>query len=155
MLIRTIRSVAVALVAASALTACKGDQKPAVDSTAKPPAAAADANGFSASNVTPDPGGKVVTVELYSDAVGNYFKPSEIHAKRGDVIRYTLKVGVHNVHFLADSNAGRSGYPQAPSDLIQLPGQTLDLAVKMAAGTYYFQCDPHAALGMKGHLIVE
>jgi len=155
MFIRTIRSVAVALVAASALTACKGDQKPAVDSTAKPPAAAADANGFSASNVTPDPGGKVVTVELYSDAVGNYFKPSEIHAKRGDVIRYTLKVGVHNVHFLADSNAGRSGYPQAPSDLIQLPGQTLDLAVKMAAGTYYFQCDPHAALGMKGHLIVE
>ena len=152
---RTICSFAVALVAASALTACKGDEKPAVDSTAKPPAAAADANGFSASNVTPDPGGKVVTVELYSDAVGNYFKPAEIHAKRGDVIRYSLKVGVHNVHFLADSNAGRSGYPQAPSDLIQLPGQTLDLAVKMPAGTYYFQCDPHAALGMKGHLIVE
>jgi plastocyanin len=155
MLIRTIRSVAVALVVASALAACKGGEKPAVDSTAKPPAAAADANGFSASNVTPDPGGKVVTVELYSDAVGNYFKPAEIHAKRGDVIRYSLKVGVHNVHFLADSNAGRSGYPQAPSDLIQLPGQTLDLAVKMPAGTYYFQCDPHAALGMKGHLIVE
>ena len=155
MLIRTIRSVAVALVAASALTACKGDQKPAADSAAKPPAAGADANGFSASNVTPDPGGKVITVELYSDAVGNYFKPAEIHAKRGDVIRYTLKVGVHNVHFLADSNAGRSGYPQAPSDLVQLPGQTLDLAVKMPAGTYYFQCDPHAALGMKAHLIVE
>jgi plastocyanin len=155
MSIRTLRSFAVALVAASALTACKGDQKPAVDSAAKPPVAAADANGFSASNVTPDPGGKVITVELYSDAVGNYFKPAEIHAKRGDVIRYTLKVGVHNVHFLADSNAGRSGYPQAPSDLVQLPGQTLDLAVKMPAGTYYFQCDPHAPLGMKGHLIVE
>lgn len=154
MFIRIIRSFAVALVAASAFTACKGDQKPAVDSAAKPPATA-DANGFSASNVTPDPGGKVVTVELYSDAVGNYFKPAEIHAKRGDVIRYTLKVGVHNIHFLADSNAGRSGYPQAPSDLVQLPGQTLDLAVKMPAGTYYFQCDPHAALGMKGHLIVE
>jgi plastocyanin len=152
---RTSRSFVVALVAASALTACKGDQKPAVDSTAKPPAAAADANGFSASNLTPDPGGKVVTVELYSDAVGNYFKPAEVHAKRGDVIRYTLKVGVHNIHFLADSNAGRNGYPQAPSDLVQLPGQTFDLAVKMPAGTYYFQCDPHAALGMKGHLIVE
>jgi len=25
----------------------------------------------------------------------------------------------------------------------------------MPAGNYYFQCDPHAALGMKGHLIVE
>jgi len=27
--------------------------------------------------------------------------------------------------------------------------------VKMPAGSYYFQCDPHAALGMKGRLIVE
>jgi len=26
----------------------------------------------------------------------------------------------------------------------------------MAAGsTYYFQCDPHAALGMKGHVKVQ
>lgn len=136
--------------------ACGGEQKPV---TEKAPAAAAaaapSAVAFSTSPLTPDPGGKVVTVELYSDAVGNYFKPAEVHAKAGDVIRYTLKVGVHNVHFLADSNAGRSKYPQSPSDLLQLPGQTLDLAVKMPAGSYYFQCDPHAALGMKGHLIVE
>jgi len=156
MSIRAIRSFAAALVAASAMAACKGgEQKPAAESSAQPKAAAADANPFSASNLTPDPGGKVVTVELYSDAVGNYFKPNEVHAKRGDVIRYTLKVGVHNIHFLADSNAGRSGYPQSPSDLVQLPGQTVDLAVKMPPVTYYFQCDPHAALGMKGHLIVE
>ena len=85
--------------------------------------------------LTPDPGGKVITVELYTDGEGNYFKPAEIHANRGDVVRYTLKVGVHNVHFLADSNAGRSGYPQAPSDFLQLPGQTWDLAVKMPAGS--------------------
>src|SRR5262249_30877998 len=128
--------------------------------TEKAPSAAAaapsaSASAFSASPLAPDPGGKVVTVELYSDAVGNYFKPTDVHAKPGDVIRYTLKVGVHNVHFLADSNAGRSNYPQSPSDMLQLPGQTLDLAVKMPAGNYYFQCDPHAALGMKGHLIVE
>ena len=94
-------------------------------------------------------------MELYTDGAGNYFKPSEIHAKRGDVIRYTLKVGVHNVHFLADSNAGKSAFPATPSDFLQLPGQTWDLAVKMPAGNYYFQCDPHAALGMKGRLIVE
>lgn len=157
MSIRAMRVSLAALVTTLAIAACKGDQKPAADGStqANPPAAAPDANAFSASPLTPDPGGKVVTVELYSDAVGNYFKPAEVHAKRGDVIRYTLKVGVHNVHFLADSNAGRSGYPQAPSDLIQLPGQTVDLAVKLAPGTYYFQCDPHAALGMKGHLIVE
>ena len=133
-----------------------GEQKAAPEKTpAADAAATSSAAGFSASPLTPDPGGKVVTVELYSDAVGNYFKPAEVHAKPGDVIRYTLKVGVHNVHFVADSNAGRSSYPQSPSDMLQLPGQTLDLAVKMPAGSYYFQCDPHAALGMKGHLIVE
>ena len=139
--------------------ACGGEQKTATEkapsAAAAAPSASASASAFSASPLAPDPGGKVVTVELYSDAVGNYFKPTDVHAKPGDVIRYTLKVGVHNVHFLADSNAGRSSYPRSPSDMLQLPGQTLDLAVKMPAGNYYFQCDPHAALGMKGHLIVE
>ena len=117
------------------LAACTSEQKPAGEQTA--PSGAPSATAAPAATggpLTPDP---------------------EIHANRGDVVRYTLKVGVHNVHFLADSNAGRSGFPQAPSDFLQLPGQTWDLAVKMPAGKYYFQCDPHAALGMKGHLIVH
>jgi plastocyanin len=135
--------------------ACGGEQKTATEKAPSAAGAAPSAVAFSASPLTPDPGGKVVIVELYSDAVGNYFKPAEVDAKPGDVIRYTLKVGVHNVHFLADSNAGRANYPQSPSDMLQLPGQTLDLAVKMPAGSYYFQCDPHAALGMKGRLIVQ
>jgi plastocyanin len=140
------------------LTACGGgEQKAPVDASSKQatPSAAVATPGWGAGPFTADPGGKVISVELYSDGTGNYFKPAEIHAKRGDVIRYTLKVGVHNVHFLADSNAGKSAYPATPSDFLQLPGQTWDLAVKMPAGSYYFQCDPHAALGMKGHLVVE
>ena len=100
------------------------------------------------------PTGDTVKVELYSDATGNYFKPKELEAKRGDVIRYTMMVGVHNVHFLPDSNTIKTGLPPA-SDLLQLPGQTYDLLVTMPEGKYYFQCDPHAALGMKGHLKVE
>jgi plastocyanin len=136
------------------LAACGGEQSPANQSapSGQPAAAATTTTG---GPLTPDPGGKVIVVELYTNDQGNYFKPAEIHAKRGDVIRYTLKVGVHNVHFLPDSNAGRSGYPSAASDFLQLPGQTWDVAVKMPAGKYYFQCDPHAALGMQGHLIVE
>jgi plastocyanin len=135
-----------------ALAACGGE--PAPSNQSAPPAQPAAA-ATTAGPLTPDPGGKVIVVELFSNDQGNYFKPAEIHAKRGDVVRYTLKVGVHIVHFLPDSNAGRSGYPAAASDFLQLPGQTWDLAVRMAAGSYYFQCDPHAALGMKGHLIVE
>lgn len=103
---------------------------------------------------TVKPTGDTVKIELYSDATGNYFKPNEIEAKRGDVLRFTMMVGVHNVHFLPDSNTIKTGLPPA-SDLLQLPGQTYDLLVSMQEGKYYFQCDPHAALGMKGHLKVE
>jgi plastocyanin len=153
------RTVPYVLVAAAVLLAACGGEKKATPSetptTAAPATAAPAAAAAPSGPLTPDPGGKIITVELISDGAGNYFKPAEINAKRGDVVRFTLKVGVHNVHFLADSNAGRSGYPQAPSDLLQLPGQTYDVAVKFPAGTYYFQCDPHAALGMKGHLVVQ
>jgi plastocyanin len=61
---------------------------------------------------------------------------------------------VHNVHFLPDSNTIKTGLPPA-SDMLQLPDQTYDLVVSMQPGHYYFQCDPHAALGMKGKLEVE
>ncbi len=98
--------------------------------------------------------GRTIVVEAYSDANGSYYKPSEIEAHRGDVIRFTLKSGVHNIHFLADSNPGKTGLPPA-SDMLQLPDQTYDLKVTLAEGRYYFQCDPHVALGMKGHLKVE
>ena len=101
-----------------------------------------------------NPTGRVITVELYSDEKGNYFKPNDIEAHRGDVVRFTLKSGVHNVHFLADSNPGAQGLPPA-SDFLQLPDQTYDFVVSLEKGHYYFQCDPHALLGMKGHLEVE
>jgi plastocyanin len=98
--------------------------------------------------------GKIVTVELNSDANGNYFKPAKFEVHQGDVVRFILKSGVHNVHFLPDSNAGRSNLPPA-SDMLQLPDQTYDVPVNFKEGTYYFQCDPHAALGMIGHMKVE
>lgn len=139
------------------LTACGGEKAGTSGATATAAATPTPAAGATAPSetLTPDPGGKIITVELYSDDKGNYFKPSEIDAKQGDVIRYTLKVGVHNVHFLADSNAGKSGFPTLPSEMLQLPGQTFDVKVKMAPGKYYFQCDPHAALGMRGHVNVK
>ena len=103
---------------------------------------------------TPAPNGKVIVIEAISDEKGNYFSPNQIEAHKGDVLRFTLKVGVHNVHFLPDSNAIKTGLPPA-SELLQLPGQTYDVPVNFAEGTYYFQCDPHAALGMHGRVKVE
>ena len=142
----------VPIVIAISVVACGGEKK-AADTAAATPAPAATPTA--AGPQTPDPGGKVITVNLVTDEKGNYFEPKEVEAHKGDVIRYTLKAGVHNVHFLADSNAGKSGFPTAPSDLLQLPGQTYDVKVSFSKGKYYFQCDPHAALGMFGHLEVE
>ncbi len=96
----------------------------------------------------------MIVIEMITDETGNYFKPKEVEAKRGDVLRFTIKTGVHNVDFLPDSNPGKTGLPPA-SELMQLPGQSVDIPVTFAPGKYYFQCDPHAALGMRGQLEVE
>ena len=98
--------------------------------------------------------GDTILIEMWTDGTGNYFKPNNVEAHPGDVLRYVLKAGVHNVHFLADSNTIKTGLPAA-SEMLQLPEQTYDLVVAMQPGHYYFQCDPHAALGMKGKLEVE
>ena len=135
------------VVLAFLLVACGGKDgaKPSGQEPVKP----------AGSSNTATPTGKVITVQMIADEKGSRFEPSEIEAHRGDVVRFTLGVGVHNVHFLADSNSGVLNLPE-PSDMLQLPGQTYDLAVNLAVGkTYYFQCDPHVPLGMKGHLKVD
>jgi plastocyanin len=136
---------------AVALAACGGDKSATAGA-----GGAAPANSTAAVPTAPaaPPTGKIITVQMISDDVGNYFKPANFEAHRGDVIRYTLTVGVHNVRFLADSNPGKKYLPPT-SDLLQLPGQTFDVPVNVEPGTYYFQCDAHAALGMRGHVEVE
>lgn len=137
--------------AALLLAACGGQDSTTPTAESAAPTAQVAAGG----EQTPDAGGSVIEVTLLTDEQGNnVFQPAEVAAKPGDVVRYTLGSGVHNVHFLPDSNPGAAGLPAA-SDMLQLPGQTYDVKVSMAPGRYYFQCDPHALLGMVGHLEVE
>ncbi|HEX2778356.1 MAG TPA: plastocyanin/azurin family copper-binding protein [Gemmatimonadaceae bacterium] len=151
--------------ATAALAACAGGEKKGDDdhegqeaaesgtATSTTDAAAAS---FSATQLTPESGRKVVTVQLETDAQGNNkFTPNNFEVHQGDVIRYTLVSGVHNVHFLPDSNPNAKGLPASPSDMLQLPNQTIDLKVTWGPGHYYFQCDPHALLGMMAHVEVE
>ncbi|HEU5050053.1 MAG TPA: plastocyanin/azurin family copper-binding protein [Gemmatimonadales bacterium] len=98
--------------------------------------------------------GDIIEVKLITDEQGNRFEPAQLEAETGDLIRLVLVSGVHNMHFLPDSNPGKTDLPPA-SEMLQLPGQTLDIPVTMGPGSYYFQCDPHAALGMVGRLEVE
>ena len=145
---------AAALAALAVTVACGGNPPASGESTAASPTVAAPATPPAAGPQTPDPGRRVITVQLIADDKGSRFEPSEIEAHRGDVIRFTLSLGVHNVDFLPDSNPGVQGLP-APSDMLQLAGQTYDVKVTFPKGHYSFQCDPHAALGMRGHLEVE
>jgi plastocyanin len=141
------------MLGAVALVACSGSDRPASDdkaSTAAPSTAPASTETGPAVKAT----GKVIVVELFTDEKGNYFKPNKLEVHQGDMIRFTLGAGVHNVHFLPDSNPGKKYLPPA-SDFLQLPGQTYDFIVNLDPGKYYFQCDPHALLGMVGHLEVE
>lgn len=129
-----------------ALVACGGEKERSESSEHV-------ASSAAGAPVTPAPGGRMIEIEMFSNEKGNYFEPSEITARQGDVLQFELKTGVHNVNFLPDSNPGKTGLP-APTPLLQLPDQTIEVAVTMGPGTYYFHCDPHAALGMKGHLTV-
>lgn len=130
-----------------------GVRQPAVQSSASQTATAQTV--AASGQEMPEPGHRIITVEALTDEQGNnVFRPAHFEAHRGDVIRFTLKSGVHNVHFLPDSNPGKAALPPA-SDLLQLPGQTYDVKVIFEPGTYYFQCDPHALLGMKGHVKIE
>ena len=153
MSIRILRRFAPAF-AALTLVACGGAEQAADSShSAVPAAPAAAADG---SEQTPDPGGQVIKVDMLTDDQGNnIFRPAEFSAKRGDVVRFTLVSGVHNVHFPADSNPNAQGLPTVPGAMLQLPGQTYDVKIAAAPGKYFFQCDPHALLGMVGRVTVE
>jgi plastocyanin len=92
---------------------------------------------------------------MVTDEQGNNrFRPADFEVHRGDVVRFKLVSGVHNAHFVADSNRFAENLPPA-SPMLQLPGQTWDLKVTMPPGRYYYQCDPHALLGMVGRMEVE
>lgn len=144
-------ALAAAALSFASLAACSAEEPP------RPEAAPAPAQQAAAPGdpQTPDPGGKVITVEMITDETGNIFKPAKFEAHPGDVIRFTLTTGAHNVNFLPDSNPEGVGLPTAPGQILQLPGQTWDVKVTWKPGRYFFQCDPHALLGMVGWVEVE
>ena len=130
-----------------AVAACSGEKKESGENEAEEHGAPAAAPAAAAT-------GDTIRIEAYSDGTGNYFKPNKVEAHPGDVLHFVLKSGVHNVHFLPDSNTIKTNLPPA-SEMLQLPDQAYDLVVNLEPGHYYWPCDPHAMLGMKGTLEVE
>jgi plastocyanin len=113
-----------------------------------------DAAQTSAGSAVPsvEPTGTVIEVKM-SSVGGEVFGPAELSARRGDVVRFVLESGVHNVSFPADQNVAGVRLPDA-SPYLQIPGQYHDILIDLPAGEYNFHCDPHAVLGMVGTLTV-
>ena len=84
-----------ALFSTAAIAGCSGEKKEGGDNeSAEHAAKSSEAPAASAAT------GDTIIIEAWTDGTGNYFKPKKVEAHPGDVLRYVLKVGVHNVHFL-------------------------------------------------------
>lgn len=127
--------------------ACGGD-KPA----ATP--AGADGSAPAAEAAPPAATGKVIEVKAISDGARNYFEPDKIEAEQGDRIKLVLVSGVHNMAWPAAKNPAGVELPAA-TEMLQLPGQAVEIPITMPPGKYHFICVPHEAVGMVGDLEVE
>ncbi len=108
-----------------------------------------------------------ITVKMTGDAKGYRYEPKIINAKVGDEITFTnVMGGPHDVTFKADDiPAGASAALQADmpkaagplqSPLLDTDGESWTMSTAgLKPGTYNFFCMPHAAVGMKGQLIIE
>ena len=146
---RRLRSLAAVLTVSLTIACGGGDAESDHDDDAP------GANG-SQSQGSPRLTGTIIEITMHTNEKGNYFEPARIEAKPGDVLRFKLATGVHNVHFVADSNPGVAKEKLPPVSMFaQLPGQTIDIPMTFGEGDFYFQCDPHALLGMIGRVKVD
>ncbi len=97
---------------------------------------------------------RIITILMTRDSAGMRFSPSTIVAHSGDTLHFVNVAGRHDVDFVADSNPRNVALPKT-TPLLEKAGATFDIPVDLPPGRYYIQCDPHAEMGMVGHLIVE
>ena len=99
----------------------------------------------------------VIKLVLKSGSVPYAFEPAITTAHQGDTLRFTEASGaLHNVRFTKQAPGAKLG-SAATTPYLTAKGQTYDVVVdqRFTVGTYEFVCDPHAAIGMKGTLIVQ
>jgi len=106
--------------------------------------------------------GTVHEVKMRGTAKGYFYEPAQLMIKKGDKVHFVMvDGGPHNVNF------GGQNIPAAAKVLLekdgkllgvmlQAPGQSYDIEFnsRYPIGDYNYVCDPHAALGMKGKIVV-
>jgi plastocyanin len=84
------------------------------------------------------------------------FEPASVVAQHGDTVRFIEAAAVmHNVRFTKHAPGAKLGAAES-GPYLTTKGQTYDLVIdkRFTDGAYEYVCDPHAALGMKGTLVV-
>ena len=117
-------------------------------------ALSAGANG---QNAARGPHTIVVKLVTKAGAIPFAFEPALAVAHRGDTVRFIEDAGVmHNVHFTKQAPGAKLG-AAAMGPYLTTKGQTYDVVIdgRFTEGTYEYVCDPHAAIGMKGTLVVK
>ena len=127
------------------------------DEAAEAPAAAEPVVTAEAPAAAATPAGTVHTVRMLTTNGGasGVFEPAEITVKRGDTVRWIQEEtgAAHNVSFAPAINQGIANLPPQ-SPYLTTAGQTYDLVMDMEPGTFNYQCDPHAMMGMVGKVTV-
>lgn len=86
--------------------------------------------------------------------VGTTFSPATVTIHLGDSVNFILEAP-HNGVEVSQSTWNANGNTALPGGFQTPFGGGLVLPSKLAVGTHYYVCSPHASLGMKGIIIVE
>lgn len=145
-----------AVVLGSAACAGTDEAEPAVaDQTA---VAAVEAPAAGADAAVPATAGTVHEVRMMTTQGGaaGVFEPAKLTVKQGDVVRFVMAdaQSAHNVYFDPSQNPAGAALP-APSPYLTQAGESWEMTADMAAGSYDYICQPHAAMGMTGQITVQ
>lgn len=160
----------IALVAgAMAIVACAGGEKKTettttTDSTAAAATTTSTTTATSTAAMAPITG-KVHEVKMIGDGTTYKFDPANIEIKQGDGVKFIMvSGGPHNVAFIDTPAAAQAQLSanmpnqmkELTSPMMMTANETYTISfANVAAGTYNFHCEPHAAMGMKGSIKVE
>ena len=163
-----------ALVAgAMAIVACGGGDKGAANTTQQQNDTAAAPATQNTGAMTTATGtaamapitGKTVEIKMIGDGQTYKFEPANVTLKAGDGVKFTMvSGGPHNVAFLDTPAASKSQLmanmpnqmKELTSPMMMNPNENYTVSfANVAAGTYNFHCEPHAAMGMKGTITVQ
>ncbi|PCJ96375.1 MAG: hypothetical protein COA45_11265 [Zetaproteobacteria bacterium] len=80
-----------------------------------------------------------------------YFEPAKLTIQPGDTVKWVMsQEGMHN----AVADAGPKGAELFNSPMLEEENASWSFTFSKIQGTYSYHCHPHAAMGMKGTIIV-